>query len=101
MTLEKWQTFSLAQQLGNIGSEISRAQHWEQKNDLTSRNQALERALDLVDLTLADQKHIKRFKEITRLREIISDLWQQNREYDVSLTDLSAILLDYGILARS
>ena len=53
MTLERWKTLSSRDQLGHIASEILRA-------DLTKDNnsflQILERAIYLVDLSLADKK---------------------------------------------
>ena len=83
MDIQKWSKFSLAQQLGHIGSEISRARHWEEKKDLTSRDNALERALELVDLTLEDRRWRLRLKEIVRLREVIGDWLIGQKNYDV------------------
>ena len=79
----KWSKFSLSQQLGHIGSEISRARHWEENGDTTSRNKALERALELLDLTLEDRRWQLRLKEIVRLREVICDWLSQQKSYDV------------------
>ena len=42
--------------------------------------QAFERALELLDLTIADEKHRSRLKELTRLREAPADCsWFDNR----------------------
>jgi len=47
------EALSLAEQLGNIGSEISRAERWKTRNPEISRA-AFFRALELLDLTLDD-----------------------------------------------
>ena len=46
---------SLAEQLGNVGSEIGRASRWQSRNPETARL-AFHRALELLDLTLADPR---------------------------------------------
>ena len=83
MDIQKWSRFSLAQQLGNVGSELARARYWEEKNDFKSRNNALERALELIDLTLEDKRWQMRLKEIARLRELVSDWLLGQKTYEV------------------
>ena len=83
MDIQKWSKFSLAQQLGHIGSEIARARRWEEKNDFTSRDNALERALELVDLTLEDRRWKTRLKEIARLRELMCDWFLGQKIYEI------------------
>jgi hypothetical protein len=100
MDLAKWQKLSLPQQLGNIASEISRAHYWEEKKDLASRNQSLERVLELIDLTLANKRHIQRLREISRLREVVADLLNQSAIYKVSLLEIQNLLLPFALLAR-
>ena len=51
----KWFNLSLCEQLGNIGSEISRAIKWKHKNH-TLYEKAVFRALELVDITLMDKR---------------------------------------------
>jgi len=57
---------SLAEQLGHVGSEVSRAVRWQSRNPDVARR-ALYRALELFDLTLADRRHRA---NPARLREI-------------------------------
>lgn len=73
MDKEKWQKLSLALQIGNIGSEIAKAKHWEENNDAENKNSAIKRALTLIDLTINDRRWQTRLKEILRLREILAD----------------------------
>ena len=55
MTSERWQSFDKSQQLLMIGSELERARVWQGKDEKSFRG-ALERGLELVDLTLGDPK---------------------------------------------
>ncbi len=68
----KWRELSLLEQLANIGSEVERTISWRSKNPEYSRL-AFERALELIDLTLADEKNRRRCKEIARVREVLGD----------------------------
>lgn len=70
---ERWQTLTLAEQLGNVGSEVSRAFKWRSRNPAISQG-ALDRALELIDLTLDDPRHrvsVARLREICRAREVL------------------------------
>jgi len=93
---ERWLKFSWSEQLGNIGSEISRARHWEQKSDFETRNKALGRVFDLVDLTLDDPrwKNGNRLKELARFREVVSDWYSDQKIYDVPPESLQQYCLD-------
>jgi hypothetical protein len=66
----KWLTLSLAEQLGNIGSDFDRALKWKEKNQTALYSSATTRMLELLDLTLSDKRwHDHRLKELVRVRE--------------------------------
>jgi hypothetical protein len=88
MTAERWQTFSLAEQLAHVGSEVTRARIWQEKNSEESFRQALERALHLLDLTIADSRWSSRLSELTRLREGICDYYSNSKNYNINLRSL-------------
>ena len=72
---ERWFQMSLVEQLGNVGSEVSRHLNWRNRNDGIAQR-ALERALELIDLTLDDPRHRSspsRLREICRAREVFLD----------------------------
>lgn len=69
----RWFTFSLMEQLANVGTDIERTIRWKSRGDIPSSQQAFERALELLDLTIADPKNKKRLKEIVRARELLVD----------------------------
>ncbi len=100
MIEEKWQQYSLAQQLGNIGSEVLRAINREKIGDAPGRANALERALDLISLTLDDAKNRGRLKEITRLQELLADNYVNANYYQVGLVELQKYLLPFALRAK-
>ena len=71
----RWWTLTLAEQLGNVGSEVSRTLKWRSRNPQIAQR-SLERALELIDLTLDDPRHrgsVARLREICRAREVLLD----------------------------
>jgi len=96
---ERWHTLPLNQQMGNIGSEISRAINWkERNNDLYEK--AIFRALELIDITLSDNRLINRLKEITRLREVVCDAYLGGKEYGSTLESIEKYLNQFALSAR-
>jgi hypothetical protein len=75
-----WNELSFFEQMANVGSEVERTIKWKNKNEEFSRL-AFERALELLDLTLSDQKNKKSFREIARAREAIVDHFFGQNEY--------------------
>lgn len=94
-----WQKLSLAQQLGNIGTEVSRARRWFGK-DQKIYNGAVRRALELFDLTLADPRWRGRLREIARLREVFCDAITGGKEYKSTLKDLERYFFYFAFLSR-
>jgi len=73
LTLKRWSELSFCEQMANVGSEVFRATKWRQKNRDYSQL-ALERALELLDLTLeAVVSSRSRLKELARVREALVD----------------------------
>jgi hypothetical protein len=98
----RWFQLSLAEQLGNIGSEISRAAKWAGRNDRLSGG-ALDRALELFDLTLDDPRHRQspaRLREIARAREVVVDYFAGRNEYGSTIDSLQRYFDAYALAAR-
>src|SRR3989338_6451979 len=96
----RWHALSLAEQLGNVGSEVHRAVSAEGNND-SDFHAAFTRALELFDLTLADPRHRKRLKEIARARELLCDAAGQRSVYQTTLEDNDAYLLCFAMAAHN
>lgn len=71
----RWHQLSFIEQMANIGSEVERALKWRKKNNTFYLQQALDRALELIDLTLDDSKKWTQLKELARVREAIVDFF--------------------------
>ena len=95
----KWQSLSLFNQLGNAGSEVSRARIFEQKNPEQFKK-AIFRALELLDLTIQDPKNRPRLKEICRAREVLTDVVFGDNQYKTTLADLDQYFTQFAIAAR-
>ncbi len=52
----RWWTLTLAERLGNAGADVGRAIRARQQGDQGRFDAALDRALELLDLTLADRQ---------------------------------------------
>lgn len=77
----RWFEFSLIEQLANIGADVGRAITWKKKGNLPYSRQAFDRALELIDLTIADPKNKGRLKEVLRVREALIDYFVYDNQY--------------------
>ncbi len=69
----RWEQLPFLEQMANIGSEVERTLNWRAKHNTVYCQQAFERALELIDLTLICVRSFSRLKELARLREVIVD----------------------------
>ena len=69
----RWNLLPFAEQMANIGSEIERTISWKKKGRPEISSRAFERALELIDLTVADAKNLTRLRELLRVREALAD----------------------------
>jgi hypothetical protein len=95
----RWFTFSLFEQLGNIGSEVGRARKTQGKDEKLFWG-AVDRTLELFDLTLRDPRWNGRRREIARAREVFCDAVYGGKEYHSSLDALEAYFMPFAIAAR-
>ena len=95
----RWLQFTLMEQLAHVGSEVDRAVHWEKKAEIEHAQSAATRALELVDLTLADQRWNGRQKEIARTREVLCDHFFGENIYGTTGEELQRYFLGFGFFA--
>ena len=97
----RWSSFDLMEQLGNIGSEVGRAAKAKRRGDEARMWSALERALELFDLTIADPRWSGRLKEPLRAREVVCDFLVGNNGYGSTDESLDSYFLAFAMAARS
>lgn len=100
---QSWYKLNISEQLGNIGSEINRALNWQKKQRPDYSNQALERGLELFDLTLSDSRWPKipgRLKEVARARELVCDFFLGENQYNETGEKLMKYFDEFALAAR-
>ncbi|MBM3322358.1 hypothetical protein FJY69_02610 [candidate division WOR-3 bacterium] len=80
----RWFSLSLVEQLANVGSEVERAIRRRSEGQADAATRAMERALELLCLTIADKKNRGRLKELCRVQELLADWFFGDNEYGSS-----------------
>ena len=96
----RWLELTLIEQLANIGSEVGRAIRARESGNAARFEGAFDRALELFDLTLADQRWHGRRREIARAREVVCDYLVGRNEYGSTGESLDRYFLEFAIAAR-
>lgn len=96
----RWRSLTFAEQMGNVGSEVGRALRWQGKDQALFEG-AVERALELLDLTIQDPRWRGRLRELTRAREFLCDAFLGGKEYGSSFEDLDRYFFQFALAARS
>jgi hypothetical protein len=95
----KWHLLSLAEQLGHVGSEVSRALRRQEKKDRLYEG-AVSRAFELLDLTLKDPRWRHRLKELARAREALADAVSGGHLYGSQMKDLDRYFFYFAVASR-
>jgi hypothetical protein len=96
----RWRTLPLVEQLANVGSDVARAARWYGK-DPQRCEQAFLRALELLDLTIADDRWKGRRKELARARELLCDAMHGGTAYGSDLASLDRYFFHFAVAARA
>jgi hypothetical protein len=86
--------------MGNIGSEVSRALNWQKKGRKDYSERAVERALELLELSLDSARTFPRLKELTRVREALVDYFYGDNEFSSSETSWRKYFDYFAYIAR-
>jgi len=97
LNVSRWHNFSLAEQLGNIGSEAQRAFAWQEKGEEKQKEKSVERFLELIDLSLSDKRWQKRCLEIARLREVLCDYFFAKNSLGNSMENIKNYFFDFAL----
>ncbi len=99
LAAESWPKFSLEEQMGNIGSEVSRA--IRARGDAEYYWGAVSRALELFYLTIKDPRWKGRLKEIVRSKELFcAAALGCSDEFKTTLEDLDKYFTYFALIAR-
>ncbi|MEK6727179.1 MAG: hypothetical protein AABY28_00700 [Candidatus Omnitrophota bacterium] len=96
----RWSRLSFFEQMANIGSEVERALNWRAKHNTAYCQQAFERALELIGLTLDGVTNSSHFKELARLREVIVDYFFGANQFMSTESLLRNYFLSFTYAAR-
>lgn len=96
----RWNQFSLAEKLANIGSEVERALSWKLRHNDAYCQKAVDRALELMDLTLGSVTGFSRLRELARLREVLVDYFFGANQFGSTETLLRKYFSYFNYVAR-
>jgi len=86
--------------MANIGGEVERALKWREKNNAAYCQQAFERALELIDLTIESASRPTFLRELTRMREAMADYFQGQNQFGSSEKNWRGYFLHFSHAAR-
>lgn len=105
LTEEKWSQFPFYKQIIMIANEINRAKNWIVKGDSEEVRICYEKALELIDLTVAVLVDRKVLREFLRFREVLAYEYISNKKNAETNKKLFFVLLSlnkdsYNLLAK-
>lgn len=95
----RWAAMLFCEQMANIGSEVSRAIRWKQKGRSDRMNAAVDRCLELSDLTIAHQSGRRR-RELLRAREVLCDFFLGENVYQSTDEEIQKYYDAFAWMAR-
>ena len=97
----RWAEMTLAEQLGNVGADVGRAIRAKAASDDGRFLPALDRALDLLDLSLADGRWAgPRRRELARTREVLCDFLVGDNAYGSTAESVEGYFMAFALAAR-
>src|ERR1044071_5225582 len=98
----RWATLTLTQQLGNVGSEVERAIRAHAQGRADRLAHALDRTLELFDLTATDRRwKLHQRREILRAREQFCRVFYDDTAESDLADYLRKYFLQFAVAARS
>jgi hypothetical protein len=96
-----WNKLTLTEQLGHIGSEITRARVWQEKGEDESSQNALNRAILLLELSMNNTLPRLKLAEVSRLKELVLDLINNTgaRQYGININDIEKYCNDFALIS--
>ena len=91
---------SLCEQMANIGSEVERALNWKERKNDDYCQKAFERALDLIEITIAGITDLSRLKELSRVREALNDYFRGDNQFLSTNASWKKYFMHFAFAAR-
>lgn len=97
----RWHTLTLAEQLANAGADVGRAIRAKDAGNAERFDAALDRALELLDLTMGDPRwNGPRLREIARTREVVCDFLVGDNDYGSTAETLEGYFMAFALASR-
>jgi len=96
----RWFDLSFFEQMANVGSEVERAISWKKKDNKEYSQLAIDRALELLTLTIDDRKNSNRLKEVVRVYEVLNDYFYGNNQYQSTNSLWQKYFYNFAFVAR-
>ena len=96
----RWERLTFFEQMANIASEVERSLSWRTRKNPAYAQRAFERALELIDLTLAGGGSLARLRELARVREAMVDYFAGNNQSASSDTSWRKYFSPFTYAAR-
>ena len=97
----RWSALTLAEQLANVGADVGRAIRAKAAGDEGRFGPALDRALELLDLTMSDPRWAgSRLRELARMREVVCDYLVGDNAYETTAEWLDGYFMSFALAAR-
>ena len=98
---QDWNSYSIYEQMANIGAEVGRSINWKKKNNSKMSLNAFYRALELIDFTIADERNKNRLSEILKMRELLLDYSIGENIYHSTSGGWNKYFYYYNLAARN
>lgn len=96
----RWSRLPFVEQMANVGSEVGRALDRRARGDDPSSRRALERALELIDLTLESAATWPRRKEVARAREVLLDCFSGGNRHSTTEESWQRYFHQFAVASR-
>lgn len=93
LTPERWGEFDFGRQILMIANELHRASKLSAESDRERRANSLERVYALLDLTIATNRQVSRWRELLRWREQLGRAYLETHPSSAFDRDLLRVLL--------
>lgn len=97
----RWIKKTFTEQMAQIGSEVYRAIKWKSHSNDVYGKAAFDRSLELFDLSKNSKLSPSQFRELTRMRELWVDYFQEKNEYNSTSEWINGYFTQMAVAVRN